>query len=78
MIIEQTVEIPDSRRVQFSPEVPVGRFRIVFFPDPPVGPKTGLHEELPKGAVTGTEIRRTVDLAGADFEDCVQFVRMEE
>jgi hypothetical protein len=54
MIIEQTVEIPDSRRVQFSPEVPVGRFRIVFFPDPPVDPKTGPHEELPK--VTRAEI----------------------
>jgi hypothetical protein len=40
--------------VQFSPEVPVGRFRIVFFPEPPIGPKTGPHEELPK--VTRAEI----------------------
>jgi hypothetical protein len=54
MTIEQTVEILDSRMVQFSPDVPVGRFRIVFFPEPPLDPKTGPHEGLPK--VTRAEI----------------------
>jgi hypothetical protein len=35
MTLEQTVEIPENRKVQFSTEVPVGRFRIVFFPETP-------------------------------------------
>jgi hypothetical protein len=47
MIIEQTVEIPASRHVQFSPEVPVGRFRIVFFPAPNVD-NSAQKEELPR------------------------------
>ncbi|GHT60219.1 hypothetical protein FACS1894109_17590 [Spirochaetia bacterium] len=49
MTIEQTVEVPASRIVQFSPELPVGRFRVVFFPEPEPFP-----EELPK--VTRAEI----------------------
>ncbi|GHT69835.1 hypothetical protein FACS1894110_20090 [Spirochaetia bacterium] len=34
MTIEQTIDVPASRLVQFSPELPVGRFRVVFFPEP--------------------------------------------
>ncbi|GHV87024.1 hypothetical protein AGMMS50255_3200 [Spirochaetia bacterium] len=57
MTIEQTVEIPASRMVQFSPEVPVGRFRIVFFPAAraeEAAAKAAPPEELPK--VTRAEI----------------------
>jgi hypothetical protein len=48
MTIEQTIEIPASRQVQFSPEVPVGRFRIVFFPAPVGTSNTAPLEDMPK------------------------------
>jgi hypothetical protein len=54
MTIEQTVEVPVSRRVQFSSEVPVGRFRVLFFPEPGREPKAELSEALPR--VTRAEI----------------------
>jgi hypothetical protein len=48
MTIEQTVEVPASRLVQFSPELPVGRFRVVFFPEPNGKPNAALSEALPR------------------------------
>ncbi|MFP3043096.1 hypothetical protein LQZ19_14880 [Treponema primitia] len=54
MTIEQTIEIPDSRIVQFSPEMQMGRFRIVFFPEPAAPAKATPAEELPR--VTRAEL----------------------
>jgi hypothetical protein len=54
MTIEQTVEVPASRMVQFSPEVPVGRFRVVLFPEPKGTPNAAPPEALPR--VTRAEI----------------------
>jgi hypothetical protein len=48
MPLQQTIEIPANRMVRISPKVPVGRWRIVFFPEPPVPAKAEAEEPLPK------------------------------
>jgi hypothetical protein len=48
MTIEQIVEVPASRMVQFSPEVPVGRFRVVVFTEPKGTPNAAPPEAFPK------------------------------
>ena len=46
--LQQTVEIPANRMVRVSPKVPIGRCRIVFFPEPSVPAKADPEEPLPK------------------------------
>ncbi|GHT87623.1 hypothetical protein FACS1894137_15160 [Spirochaetia bacterium] len=50
MTIEQTVDIPADRRLMFDvpQDVPVGRCRIVFFPEPSVPAKADPEEPLPR------------------------------
>jgi hypothetical protein len=73
MTIEQTVDIPASRKINIHvpPEVPVGRARIVFFPEPaaeypadfPEGLKGKVSPKLyGKGEIKG-------DIIGPFFEE---------
>jgi hypothetical protein len=55
MALEQTVEIPEDRKVQFSTEVPVGRFRIVFFPETPEPKKDPYAWRTLRGMGTGSK-----------------------
>ena len=56
MTIEQTIDIPADRRVQFSPEVPVGSCRIIVFPEPSA--KADPEEPLPRVTRAEREDRR--------------------
>ena len=58
MPLQQTVEIPASRMVRISPKVPVGRCRIVFFPEPSVPAKAAPEEPLPMVTRAEREERR--------------------
>ncbi|GHV96446.1 hypothetical protein AGMMS50293_27660 [Spirochaetia bacterium] len=50
MPMQQTIDIPDSHRLTLDvpQDVPVGRCRIVFFPEPPVPAKADPEEPLPR------------------------------
>jgi hypothetical protein len=47
MTLQQTIEIPESRMVRISRKIPIGRCRVVFFPEPSVSSKATPAEPLP-------------------------------